>query len=162
MMKELRKKISTIVLKLHSRLQLRKVTCHGECSVFGKICIVNRKKLTIGAGCSFNHGVYINAFNPVRIGRDVTLSAGSKLISTGIDYEKWALGEKQHIVNHGITIGDHVWIGADAKILDGVTISGQYVVIAAGAVVTKDITEDYVIIGGCPAKVIKHYSNLNE
>lgn len=56
--------------------------------------------------------------------------------------------------NRPVTIGNDVWIGANAVILPGVTI-GDGAVIAAGAVVTKDV-EDYSIVGGIPAKVIKY------
>lgn len=56
-----------------------------------------------------------------------------------------------------ITIGDDVWIGTNAIILDGVTI-GNHSIIAAGAVVTKDIPE-YAIVGGVPAKIIKYRDN---
>lgn len=52
-----------------------------------------------------------------------------------------------------ITIGDDIWIGTNALIMDGVTI-GNHAVIAAGAVVTKDVPE-YAIVGGVPAKIIK-------
>ena len=52
-----------------------------------------------------------------------------------------------------IYIGDDVWIGTNAMILDGVTI-GNHVIVAAGAVVTKDVP-DYAIVAGVPAKVIK-------
>lgn len=51
-------------------------------------------------------------------------------------------------------IKNDVWIGANAIILDGITI-GNGAVIAAGAVVTKDVP-DYSIVGGVPAKVIKY------
>lgn len=53
-----------------------------------------------------------------------------------------------------VTIGNDVWIGARAMILDGVSI-GDGAVIAAGAVVTKDVPP-YAIIGGVPARVIKY------
>lgn len=53
-----------------------------------------------------------------------------------------------------IYIGDDVWIGARSLILDGVKI-GSHAVIAAGAVVTKDVPE-YAIVGGVPAKIIKY------
>lgn len=56
--------------------------------------------------------------------------------------------------NPPIRIGNDVWIGAYAVILPGVTI-GDGAVIAAGAVVTKDV-EDYAIVGGVPVRCIKY------
>lgn len=53
----------------------------------------------------------------------------------------------------GITIGNDVWIGLGAIILNGVKI-GDGVTVAAGSVVTKDIP-DYCVVGGVPARVIK-------
>ena len=52
-----------------------------------------------------------------------------------------------------IHIGKNVWIGANATILAGVSI-GENAVVAAGAVVTKDV-QDGVVVGGVPAKIIK-------
>lgn len=53
-----------------------------------------------------------------------------------------------------VSIGNDVWIGADAKIMQGVTI-GDGAVVAAGAVVVKDV-EPYAIVAGVPAKVMKY------
>lgn len=53
-----------------------------------------------------------------------------------------------------IIVDDDVWIGYGATIMSGVHI-GQGVVVAAGAVVTKDVPP-YAIVGGVPAKVIKY------
>ncbi len=59
-----------------------------------------------------------------------------------------------------IKIGNDVWIGARAIILDGVTI-GDGVIIGAGAVVNKDVP-DYAVAGGVPAKVLGYRFQLNE
>ena len=65
------------------------------------------------------------------------------------------LGEKQEGVSKGdIIVDDDVWIGYGATIMSGVHI-GQGAVVAAGAVVTKDVPP-YAIVGGVPAKVIKY------
>lgn len=53
-----------------------------------------------------------------------------------------------------VTIGNDVWIGTRALIMDGVTV-GDGAVIGAGAVVTKDVPP-YAIVGGVPAKIIKY------
>jgi acetyltransferase-like isoleucine patch superfamily enzyme len=59
-------------------------------------------------------------------------------------------------ISQPITIEDHVWIATRAIILRGVHI-GEHAVVAAGAVVTKDVAP-YTVVGGNPAKLIK---NLN-
>ena len=60
----------------------------------------------------------------------------------------------QDKVSKKIVIGDDVWIGAHAVILKGVSI-GNGAVVAAGAVVTKDVPE-YAFVAGVPAVVIKY------
>ena len=143
--------------KLHSEVSLRSVTKGASNTVYGDINVINRRNLTIGNDCTFNHGTYINAFNPITIGSDVTISAHSCIISTGIDYTAWSKGAKSHLNNSGINIGNHVWIGSNAQIIGNVTISGEYVVVAAGAIVTHDITESNCIVAGVPARIIKRF-----
>lgn len=60
---------------------------------------------------------------------------------------------RRDLIPKPIRIGKNVWIGAHATVLQGVTI-GDDAIVAAGAVVTKDVTAG-VIVGGVPAKVIK-------
>ena len=55
------------------------------------------------------------------------------------------------------TIGNDVWIGANAIVLQGISV-GDGAVIGAGAVVTKDVPP-YAIVGGVPAKIIKYRFN---
>jgi len=75
------------------------------------------------------------------------------------DCDSFIQGRLQEI-NNPVTIKNDVWIGANAIILRGVTI-GNGAVIAAGAVVSKDVP-DYAIVGGVPAKVIKYRFNEEE
>lgn len=60
---------------------------------------------------------------------------------------------KSSITKGSIVLDDEVWIGCNALIMSGVHV-GKGAVVAAGAVVTKDV-EPYTIVGGVPAKVIK-------
>ena len=145
-----------VLLRIRSKVQLHDVKTGDNDNVFGKIVIVCRNKLAVGDNCTFNHNCYINASNGVSIGNDVTLSAGACIVSTGIDCENWVRGEKKHINDGKIVIGDHVWIGANATILPGISITGEYVVIAANAVVTHNIEESRCIYAGIPAKKIKY------
>lgn len=62
--------------------------------------------------------------------------------------------EVDNVTKGSIVVGDDVWIGHSATILSGVTV-GQGAVIAAGALVCKDVPP-YAIVGGVPAKVIKY------
>lgn len=59
-----------------------------------------------------------------------------------------------------VVIGNDVWIGARAVILDGVAI-GDGAIVAAGAVVTKDVLP-YAIVGGVPARVIRYRFNEDQ
>lgn len=53
-----------------------------------------------------------------------------------------------------IVLGRNVWVGSNATILQGVTI-GDNAIIAAGAVVTKDVAPD-TVAAGVPARFIRH------
>ena len=55
---------------------------------------------------------------------------------------------------HSLTIGDDVWFGVNVTVLPGVYNIGSHSIIAAGAVVTKDVPE-YAIVGGNPAAIIR-------
>ncbi len=105
-----------------------------------------------------NVGIAANAFIAVRgnvkIGSNTIFGPG---VSIHAENHNFSDLEKpirlQGATRKGITIGEDCWIGSKAVILDGVNI-GNHVIVAAGAVVNKDIP-DYSIVGGVPAKVIK-------
>lgn len=89
------------------------------------------------------------------IGKDVMMAPECVFISRNHEYSDVNIpmrlqGYKEE---EPCIIGDDVWIGRRVMIMPGVKV-GKGVVIAAGAVVTKDIP-DYAIVGGVPAKVIK-------
>lgn len=93
--------------------------------------------------------VHLDARAGIKVGHNCNISSYSKLItgSHDIDDPMFTAEFKP------ITIGHHVWIGTGATVLQGVNI-GDGAVIAAGAVVTKNIPS-YEIWGGVPAKFIR-------
>lgn len=112
-----RKIKSFILTKFYSKLFYRV----GSVKVWGNIEVSYPQNIIVGKNCSINSGVHLNAYNPIVIGDNVTISANSMLISTGLNIEKWLLraqGDK-HIVNEGIYIGNNIWIGANSIILGG-------------------------------------------
>ena len=142
--------------KLNASVRNIVKSCGDGLQVFGKPEITSPEKIIIGNRCKINSLVYLNGRSGITIGDNVTLSRGAKVISTGYDLDLFfQKGERVHFTDRPVYIGNYCWVGADAIILPGVKITGEKVVVAAGAVVTKDITESKVVVGGNPAKIIK-------
>ena len=110
---------------------------------FGKNIAIG-KEVFINSGCHFQDQGGIEIGDGALIGHNVVLAT----INHDLDPEK---NRKNHYAP--IKIGSHVWIGSNATVLPGVTI-GDWAVVAAGAVVTKDVPP-MTVVGGVPAKVLK-------
>jgi len=90
----------------------------------------------------------------LRIGRDTLIAAHTVIIAANHSFENTSVLIREQPVNCcGIQIGENVWIGSGARILDGVVI-GNGCVVGAGSVVTTSL-EDFAVAVGVPAKVIK-------
>ena len=88
------------------------------------------------------------------IGTHVIMGPDVKIYTKNHKFDRLDMPiQDQGHTNEKTVIGNDVWLGANVIVLPGVTI-GNHVVVAAGAVVTKDIP-DYAIAGGIPAKVLK-------
>lgn len=110
---------------------------------FGKNIAIG-KNVFINSGCSFQDQ------GGVRIGDNTLI--GHRVVFATINHG--LAPEKRH-TNYPapIVVGENVWIGSNATILQGVTI-GDNAVVAAGAVVTKDVPAN-TIVGGVPARIIR-------
>lgn len=122
---------------------------------FGKNCFPCRrveilfpKGLVLGDGVAIGWFAELDARGGIKVGNDTNISSHAKLI-TG-----------SHDINNPnftadflpIHVGHHCWIGTGATILQGVKI-GDGAVVAAGAVVTKDV-EPWTVVAGIPARKI--------
>jgi len=114
--------------------------------------------ITIGDNCNIGEHTHISAIKKITIGNGLLTGryvyigdnshGGFSRAEASIPPIKRKLQSKGEVV-----IGDNVWIGDKATILSGITI-GDNVIIAANAVVTKDVPSN-TIAAGCPAKIIK-------
>jgi acetyltransferase-like isoleucine patch superfamily enzyme len=111
-----------------------------------------RGEVTFGAHCTVNPYACISG--KVTCGDGVRIASLVSIVgfNHGFDDPDCPIHEQAH-ETRGIVIGDDVWIGANAVIVDGATI-GRGAVIAAGAVVTKDVPE-MAIVAGVPAKMVR-------
>lgn len=92
--------------------------------------------------------------NHVMFGPEVTIRGGNHRIDlVGRFMKSVKDDEKRSEDDLGVVIEDDVWVGTRAIILHGVTI-GRGAVVAAGAVVTRDVPP-YAIVGGVPARIIR-------
>lgn len=110
--------------------------------------------IKIGARTIVNVGGYLSGEGGLDIGEDVLIGPHAKLLSAGhaIDEGDWIIA-KNRITRGRIVVGDGVWIGAGATVLEGVRI-GRGAVVAAGALVRADVPEG-VVVAGMPAKVLR-------
>jgi acetyltransferase-like isoleucine patch superfamily enzyme len=146
--------------------------CVGKGTIVGRWTqIVNSANVHIGDHCLFQDSVYIRAGNQgkiiignraalnsfsklfghgtIEIGEETQIGPGSLITTTDHDY----YDENLKTTFKKVVIGKRVWIGANVTILPGVQI-GDYAVIGAGAVVTKNIPPRSIAVG-VPARVIK-------
>jgi acetyltransferase-like isoleucine patch superfamily enzyme len=107
--------------------------------------------LRFGRNVFVNHGCTAMDLGGIEIGDDVMIGPNVHLISSGhpLDPEL----RRSQITTAPIRIGRGVWIAAGATVLQGVTV-GDDAVVAAGAVVTRDVPPR-TLVAGVPARVIR-------
>ena len=106
--------------------------------------------IKIGKGITINHACTFLDLGGITLGDDVMLGPKVNLITENHPVNPT---ERKQLNLKSILIKKNAWIGAAATVLPGVTI-GENSIVAAGAVVNKDVPAN-TIVGGIPAKVIK-------
>lgn len=106
-------------------------------------------RVTFGKNVFINHSAILSSSGGIEFGDNVMVAPGLKIATINHD-----MYDRHVTYTYGkVTVKENAWIGMGVTICPGVTI-GKYAVVAAGAVVTKDVP-DYAVVGGVPAKVIK-------
>lgn len=126
----------------------------GDYSVIESFACINNAVGDVMIGSHTRIGLHNTIIGPVEIGSHVNLAQGITVTALNHNFDDTQKRiDEQGVSTIPVTIEDDVWIGANAVILPGVTI-GNHCVVAAGAVVTKDVPP-HSLVAGVPAKVIK-------
>jgi acetyltransferase-like isoleucine patch superfamily enzyme len=135
-----------VLRKLYYKLLGIKIGKHTEINM--NLYVLSPQNITIGKGTHINKSCFIDARGGCSIGDSVSISHNVSIVSGGHNINS----NNFNCFHASIEIGDYVWIGINAVILKGVRI-GNGAVIAAGAIVTKDV-EEFTIVAGIPAHKI--------
>ena len=118
------------------------------------------RNLSIGEHSHILENSFILLRDKVIIGNNVGIAYGVSIMTSSNASASLFLLKHFPAFTAPVIINHDVWIGANATILGGVII-GECSVVAAGAVVNKDVPP-YSVVGGVPAKVIKRIETKNE
>ena len=126
--------------------------------IHGSIFVKSPENISVGRNVKINAQCIFNARDKIVIADYVQISTGVTINTGGLRIEQKA-SERDHFKAE-VRIGNGVWIASGALINAGVTI-GENSVVAAGAVVTKDVPPN-VVVAGIPAKIIKEIVFLDD
>jgi serine acetyltransferase len=128
----------------------------GRGVFLGRGTILSCKDGDISIGDHGNFGFHCEVFSgsSVTVGRHGLFAAQSYLVGGGHEFDRPEVAViDQPRSSSGIVLGDNVWLGTGAKVLDGVRV-GSHVVVGANAVVNADLP-DGAIAAGVPARVLR-------
>jgi len=135
----------------------------GDGVFLGRGTILSCKDGDITLGDHTNLGFHCEIFSgsSVVVGRHGLFAAQAYLVGGGHEFETAGVAVvDQPRVSRGITLGENVWLGTGAKVLDGVRV-GTGAVVGANAVVTADLP-DGVVAAGVPARVLRRRDDAVE
>jgi acetyltransferase-like isoleucine patch superfamily enzyme len=113
------------------------------------------KGLKIGNNSAIGDFTHFGAPGGIAIGDDVIMGSYISFHSENHNFNDTSkLIREQGVSSKGIILGNNIWVGAKVTFLDGSKI-GNNSVVAAGAVVNGEFPNN-VVIGGVPAKILKH------
>lgn len=137
-----------LILKENTNLAVK-----GNFSVYygAEICVYQNGYLALKNGY-MNAGAQIRCMEKIEIGSQCAIGRNVMIMDFDAHKIYYESGE-ENLITAPITIEDHVWIGAGAIILKGVTI-GTGAIVGAGSVVTRNVAP-HTIVAGNPARVIK-------
>lgn len=174
--------IKRIMARLRGKIyNIITMTWNSKVRIYENIDFKNIKQIYIGSNSTIEHDTQLYALKDkgkIIIGNNVHIGPFNRFSSCDeiIIEDNVLFAAYVHITDHSheyrdikipvlyqgifsdgsVRIGEGSWIGIKAEILSGVTI-GKHCIIAAGAVVTKNIP-DYCVVAGIPAKIIKKYN----
>ncbi len=121
---------------------------------FVQILTYPEGKIRLGQNCSVNPFCVLYGLGGLDIGDNVRIATHTVIVPANHIFDDPSVPiTKQKLSKQGVVIEDDVWVGAGVTILDGCRI-GKGAVVAAGAVVNKDV-KPFAVVGGVPCKVIK-------
>lgn len=128
-------------------------SCGTNINIRPNIKFVIGKNISIGDYSGIGEKSFIQDIGEIHIGNNVLMGPEVMIFTANHNISRQQLIRLQGYTVKKVIISDDVWIGSRSIILPGVEI-GKGAVIAAGAIVTKNV-EPYAIVGGNPARVIK-------
>lgn len=145
-------KISLLIRYIYVKKYSNK--CGDNVYVGKHVTIKNINKLSLGSNISIHAYCYIDAYGNIEIGDNVSIANHTSIISFEHTWGNKTVPIKYNPTKTGkVILSDDVWIGSGCRILSDVII-GNRCIVAAGAVVNKDVPSN-TIVGGVPIKPLK-------
>lgn len=121
----------------------------------GRLSLATRRALDSDAMYVLTPGFEVRGSGELQIGSHVHIGENVEILTANHNYEHpQCLPYDEVRVNKSVIVDDCVWIGDRVTIVPGVRV-GEAAILAAGAVVTRDVPP-LAIVGGSPARIIKY------